>query len=91
MRSCPIEEFMIAVKNLKASEEVASLIARADPAKVIAFRPSRETRERVSELIEREKNERLSAEELSELDYYMQLEHLMRMAKIYARKYSSGK
>lgn len=82
---------MIAVKNFKASEEVASFIAAADPAKVIAFRPSHETSERVSQLIELEKNDRISADERYELDYYMQLEHLMRMAKIFARKYSSVK
>ncbi len=45
---------MIAVKNFKASEEVASFIAETNPAKVLAFRPSSETKERVSELIERE-------------------------------------
>ena len=82
---------MIAVKNYKASEEVANFIALTNPAKVLAFRPSEETKERVSDLIEREKNEGISAEEKRELDYYMQLEHLMRMAKIFARKYATKK
>lgn len=82
---------MIAVKNYKASEEVANFIAMTNPAKVLSFRPSAETRQRVSELIEREKTEGISAEEKNELDYYMQLEHLMRMAKIFARKYSEDK
>jgi len=82
---------MITARKYKAAEEVANFIAEADPAKVIAFRPSHETKKRVSELIEREKNDQISADERSELDYYMQLEHLMRMAKIFARKYSSGK
>jgi len=81
---------MIAVKNYKASEEVANFIALTNPAKVLAFRPSEETRQRVSDLIEREKNDSLSAEEKRELDYYMQLEHLMRMAKIYARQYATS-
>jgi len=81
---------MIAVKNYKASEEVANFIALTDPAKVLAFRPSEETRQRVSDLIEREKNDGLSAEEKRELDYYLQLEHLMRMAKIYARQYAAS-
>ena len=80
---------MIVVKNFKASEEVADFIAATDPAKVLAFRPSLETKGRVSELIEREKTEGVSEEEKYELDYYMQLEHLMRMAKIFARKYST--
>ena len=82
---------MIAVKNYKASEEVAHFIAMTDPAKVITFRPSEETKQRVSDLIEREKNEGISQEEKRELDYYMQLEHLMRMAKIFARKYAENK
>ena len=77
---------MIAVKNYKASEEVASLIASADPAKVIAFRPSQETIERVSGLIDLEKNDCISSDERRELDCCMQLEHLMRMPKILARK-----
>ncbi|MDQ3063493.1 MAG: hypothetical protein M3R14_11645 [Acidobacteriota bacterium] len=76
---------MVAVKNYKASEEVASFIVLTNPAKVLAFRPSEETTQRVSDLIEREKADGISAEEKRELDYYMQLEHLMRMAKIFAR------
>ena len=82
---------MIAVKNYKASEEVADFIAATNPAKVLAFRPSEETMQRVSDLIEREKNDGISVEEKHELDYYMQLEHLMRMAKIFAHKYSLSK
>jgi len=76
---------MVAVKNYKASEEIAGFIALTNPAKVLAFRPSQDTTQRVSDLIEREKADGISAEEKSELDYYMQLEHLMRMAKIFAR------
>jgi len=81
---------MITVKNYKASEEVANFIALTNPAKVLAFRPSEETRQRVSDLIEREKTDDITDEEKRELDYYMQLEHLMRMAKIYARKYATN-
>ncbi|MBA4124072.1 MAG: hypothetical protein H0X72_16640 [Acidobacteria bacterium] len=82
---------MIAVKTYKASEEVADFIALTSPTKVLAFRPSEETTQRVSDLIEREKTDGISAEEKRELDYYMQLEHLMRMAKIFARKYAMKK
>ena len=82
---------MIAVKNYKASKEVANFIAMTDPAKVLTFRPSEETRQRVSDLIEREKTDGISEDEKRELDYYMQLEHLMRMAKIYARKYAENR
>lgn len=75
------------MQALKAYEEVAELIASVNPAKVLAFRPSEETKNRVSELIDREKNAEISSEEKSELDYYMKLEHLMRMAKILAYKF----
>lgn len=74
------------MQTLKAYEEVAEFIASVNPAKVLAFRPSNETKQRVSSLIEREKTVGLSGKEKSELDYYMQLEHLMRTAKIIAHK-----
>lgn len=77
---------MISQKNYSAAEEVADFIVATNSAKVLAFRPSTETKERVSDLIEREKTDGISPEKRAELDYYMQLEHLMRMAKIYARK-----
>jgi len=76
------------MQTLKAFEEVAEFIASVNPAKVLAFRPSEETRRRVSDLIERERTSEISVGEKSELDYYMQLEHLMRMAKILAHKYT---
>ena len=82
---------IIVVKNYKASEEVADLIAASNLAKVLAVRPSEETRRRFSDLIESEKNAEISAEEKRELDYNMQLEHLMRMAKIFAGKYTANK
>jgi uncharacterized protein YnzC (UPF0291/DUF896 family) len=42
--------------------------------------------QRVSELIYREKTTGLATEEKAELDHYMWLEHVMRMAKIRARQ-----
>ena len=71
---------------LKAYDEVIDFIAATNPGKVLAFRPSEATKQRVSDLIYREKTTGLSPEEESELDHYMQLEHVMRMAKIRARK-----
>ena len=79
---------MKSLQNYKAYQEVVDFIAFSSPAKVLAFKPSDEAKQRVSELIEREKNEGLSAEETSELDHYMKLEHLMRMAKIKAHQFS---
>ena len=79
------------MRALKAFEEVAEFIASVNPAKVLTFRPSEATKSRVSALIEREKEDIISPDEKSELDNYMQLEHLMRMAKILAHKYEQQK
>jgi hypothetical protein len=40
----------------------------------------------VADLIAREKASELTAEERSELDLYLQIEHIMRLAKAKARK-----
>lgn len=71
---------------LRAYDEVIEFIAEANPGKVLAFKPSDSTKERVSDLIFREKTTGLSDEEKAELDHYMWLEHVMRMAKIRARQ-----
>lgn len=72
----------------RAYDEFVEFIASGtSPQNVIAFRPSEKTRKRVFDLIEREREEGLSADEKSELDHYMQIEHLMRLAKAKARQY----
>lgn len=72
----------------KAYDEVIEFIAAGtSPQNVIAFRPSEEAKARVADLIFREKTEGLSAEETSELNHYLQVEHLMRLAKARAHRY----
>jgi hypothetical protein len=76
------------MSEMKAYEEVIEFIAAGtSPSRVIAFRPSEAVKERVADLIHREKTTGLSPEEKSELDHYMQLEHLMRLAKARAHQY----
>jgi hypothetical protein len=73
---------------MKAYEEIIEFIASGTtPDTLVAFRPSPVTKQRVAALIEQEKTSSLSAEEKSELDHYMQLEHLMRLAKARAHQY----
>jgi len=55
---------------------------------VLAFRPSEDVQRRVAELVERSKQGSISAEEQSELDNYLQLEHIMIMAKARARQHT---
>jgi len=71
---------------MKAYDEVIDFIASRNPKEVVAFKPSAEARQRVWDLIEREKTNILSSEERAELDDYLELEHLMRLAKARAHK-----
>jgi hypothetical protein len=76
------------MRTAKAYEEIIEFIAAGtSPSNLVAFRPSEEARERVLHLIQQEKAEGLSSEEKSELEHYMQLEHLMRLAKARARQH----
>ena len=73
---------------MKAYEEIIEFIAAGiTPGTLVGFRPSAETKQRVATLIEQEKNSSLSPDEKSELDHYMQLEHLMRLAKARAHQH----
>ncbi len=73
---------------LRAYEEIIDFIASGtSPQAIIAFKPSEKTKQRVADLIHNEKTGVLSSEEKSELDHYMQLEHLMRLAKARARQH----
>lgn len=74
----------------KVYDEIIDFIAAgASPAEVVAFKPSEQMQARVSDLLDREKGEGLSPEEKAELDHYLILEHIMRLAKAKARKYLS--
>ncbi len=76
------------MSTVKAYEEVIDFIAAdTSPDSVIRFFPSASVKERVADLLSREKTEGLLEDEKSELDLYMQLEHIMRLAKARARKY----
>jgi hypothetical protein len=54
---------------------------------MIDFRPSEASQARVEDLLAREKDGELSSAEKSELDHYLQIEHLMRLAKARARDF----
>jgi len=76
------------MNTVKAYEEVVDFIAAGTtPLNIIAFRPSEASQERVTDLLEREKSGELAPGEKAELDSYMQIEHLMRLAKARARDF----
>jgi len=61
--------------------ELVDFIARSDPQRILAFRLSAKTSQRVEALIDREKNSRLTPREKEELDTYMQLSRIIMLAQ----------
>jgi len=61
----------------KSYDEIIDFIAAGTtPEAVVAFRPSEAVQQSVAELVERSKDGSISIEERSELDDYLQLEHI---------------
>ena len=70
----------------RAYEEIIDFIAAGtSPSGLVAFQPSEAAKARVADLIHLEKTTGLSPDETTELNHYLQLEHLMRLAKARAR------
>jgi len=67
-------------------EIIEFIAAGTTPEAVAQFRPSPEAQLRVADLVEREKEGSLSSEEKAELDHFLELEHILRMAKARARQ-----
>ena len=72
-------------------DEIVDFIASGtSPRAVVSFVPSQQTKDRVAYLLHREKVNGLNEEESSELDHYLHIEHIMRLAKARARKHLEG-
>ncbi|OKH15182.1 hypothetical protein [[Limnothrix rosea] IAM M-220] len=71
-----------------AYQEIVDFLAKGTtPEMIINFQVTDETKEKVADLIFAEKNKGLSKEEKEELDHFLLLEHLVRLAKAKARQY----
>jgi hypothetical protein len=70
-------------------ELIDFLAAGTTPESLIAFRPSLRVEQRISGLITAKEDGSLSPEESAELDDFLQLEHILIMAKAQARRHSS--
>src|SRR5437870_13512810 len=73
----------------KSYDEIVDLFARTNSAEVLAFRPSADSQERVRYLLERNENGELTEDEVTELDRFGELEHLMQLLKACAQVYLS--
>jgi hypothetical protein len=66
--------------------ELVEFVARGTTAEEVArFRPSAEAQERVAELLERQRDSKLTEQEAAELDSFVQLEHILGLAKAKAQ------
>lgn len=63
---------------------IAVLTSQPTPEQVLALRPSMELQAHVTELLERSKQGQLTASEAVDLERYLLLEHLVRVAKTQA-------
>jgi hypothetical protein len=70
-----------------AYDEIVDFIAAGTtPQSVVDFRPSEVTKARVADLIQQQKTNSLSPDETAELNHYLHVEHVMRLAKARARQ-----
>ena len=66
--------------------ELVDFVAHGSTAEQVAnFRPSPEAQKRVAELLERQRELKLTKEETAELDGFVQLEHILGLAKAKAQ------
>ena len=72
-----------------AYDQIAELIATLPSAKVLALRPSQEVAHRFEFLVEKSKNSQLNVDEKDELDHFVVLERLIRLAKIRAQGFAA--
>lgn len=69
----------------KAFEDVAELLAKLDPAKIVEIHATPEMSDRVEELINKKKSDDITYEETLELERYLALDMLISLAKARAR------
>ena len=66
----------------KLADQIAELIATLDPTKVLALKATNEMQSRLEDLVEKSKSGEIDRREKDELDHYIVLERLIRLAKI---------
>ena len=62
-------------------DELAFFLANLSPRKVLAYKASTKSQERATILLEKNSSTGLTAEENAEMERYMTVEHIVRLAK----------
>jgi hypothetical protein len=71
----------------RAFDEIIDFItSMPQPQQVLAYKPSTESQSRLEDLLEKKRNSVLNEAENKELEQFLLIEHLMRIAKARARK-----
>jgi hypothetical protein len=71
--------------------ELVDFVAHGSTVEQVAnFRPSTEAMKRLAQLLERQRDSKLTDEESSELDNYVRLEHILGLAKAKAQLIHAG-
>lgn len=82
---------MSTVEHETLLDEILDFLASTPtPEQIIVFRPSPTLQARASDLLERNRNDTLTAEEAAELEEFSRLNHFMSLLKIRARARLSG-
>lgn len=77
---------MTILENTLFDEILDFLASTPTSQEIVAFRPSDSLQQRLRDLLEGNRNGRLTAEEQAELDEFSRMNHFMSMLKIRARK-----
>lgn len=79
-------------KTFKVYNDIVEFIASGTtPESVIKFKISEAAQERLEDLIDAHETGTLTPDERKELDKFLVLEHIMTLAKLRARQYTSNK
>jgi hypothetical protein len=77
---------MPVLENTLFNEILDFLVTSPTSEEIVAFRPSNSLQQDLRDLLERNRNGMLTAEEQIELDDFSRMNHFMRMLKIRAQK-----
>ena len=74
----------------EAFGNIADILARMDPSAIVQLKAPESMSERVEELVARKKEDRISKDEMVELERYLSLDLLINLAKARAKRILSA-